>query len=74
VRGKRPTKNHLFAAIFCYVQLQTFATTQAIMNRYQIRRELFKNAIAPFISGFTLGKESLNPLFCLPSMRNFYKS
>jgi hypothetical protein len=63
VRGKQATNNHLFAAIFGYVQLQTLTKTQAIMNCYQIRHELFKNVIASFISEFILGKESLNPLF-----------
>lgn len=63
VRGKQATKNHLFAAIYGYVQLQRLTTTQALMNCYQIRHELFKNVIASFISEFIIGKESLNPLF-----------
>lgn len=63
VRGKQATKNHLFAAIYGYVQLQRLTTTQALMNCYQIRHELFKNVIASFISEFISGKESLSPLF-----------
>ena len=63
VRGKQATKNHLFAAIYGYVQLQRLTTTKVIMNCYQIRYELFKDIIASFISEFIIGKENLNPLF-----------
>ena len=63
VRGKQATKNHLFAAIYGYVQLQRLTTNKTIKNCYQIRHELFKNVIAAFISEFSCGKEYLNPLF-----------
>ena len=63
VRGEQATKNHLFAAIYSYVQLQKLTTVQAITDCYQVRRELFKKVVRSFISEFFLGKESLNPLF-----------
>jgi hypothetical protein len=63
VRGKQATKNHLFAAIYGYVQLQRLTTNKTITNCYQIRNELFKNVITTFVSEFMIGKTSLNPLF-----------
>jgi hypothetical protein len=63
VRGKQATKNHLFAAIYGYVQLQRLTANKIIKNGYQIRHELFKNVITAFISEFSCGKEYLNPVF-----------
>ncbi len=63
VRGKQATKNHLFAAIYGYVQLQRLTTNNTITNCYQIRHELFKKVVATFISEFIIGKKSLNPFF-----------
>jgi hypothetical protein len=63
VRGKQATKNHLFAAIYGYVQLQRLTTVQAIADCYQLRRELFKKVVRSFISEFFIGQERLNPLF-----------
>jgi hypothetical protein len=63
VRGKQATKNHLFAAIFGYVQLQRLTTIKSISDCYQIQRELFTNVVKSFISEFLIGKENLNPLF-----------
>ena len=63
MRGKQATKNHLFAAIYGYVQLQRLTTVQAIADCYQVRRELFKKVVRSFISEFFIGQESLNPLF-----------
>ena len=63
VRGKQETKNHLFAAIYGYVQLQRFTVNKTIKNGYQIRHELFKNVITAFISEFSREKENLNPVF-----------
>ncbi|UOA10070.1 transposase [Methylobacter sp. S3L5C] len=62
VRGKQATKNHLFAAIYGYFQLQRLTTNKTIMNCYQIRHELFKKVVATFISEFIIGNESLNPV------------
>ncbi|MFI3188504.1 MAG: transposase, partial [Methylococcales bacterium] len=63
VRGKQAIKNHLFAAICGYVQLQRLTSMQSITDCYQVRRELFTNVVKSFISEFLGGKENLNPLF-----------
>jgi Transposase DDE domain len=63
VRGKQATKNHLFAAIYGFVQLQRLTTIQAITDCYQVRRELFKKVVSSFISECVFATNSLNPLF-----------
>lgn len=63
VRGKQAIKNHLFAAICGYVQLQRLTSTQSITDCYQVRRELFTNVVKSFISDFLVGNKNLNPLF-----------
>jgi len=63
VRGKQAIKNHLFAAICGYVQLQRLTSMQSITDCYQVRRELFTNVVKSFISEFLVGKENLSPLF-----------
>jgi hypothetical protein len=68
VRGKQATKNHLFAAIYSYVQLQRLTTIQAIKDCYHLRRELFTDVVRSFVSEFLIGKENLNPLF-LPTVK-----
>ena len=63
VRGKLATKNHLFAAILGFVQLQRLTTIQAIKDCYQIQRELFTNVVRSFISECVFNTQRLNPLF-----------
>ena len=63
VRGKQATKNHLFAAICGFVQLQKLTAIRAIKDCYEVRRELFKNVVRSFISEFVIDKENLQPLF-----------
>ena len=63
VRGKTAVKNHLFAAICGYVELQRLKTLDVISNCYKLRRELFNEIIASFIDVFVQGKEHLNPKF-----------
>lgn len=63
VRGKTAVKNHLFAAIYGYVELQRLKTVDIISNCYKLRRELFNEIIASFIAAFAQGKEHLNPKF-----------
>ena len=63
VRGKQATKNHLFAAIVGFVQLQRLTTIQAIKDCYQIQRELFTNVVRSFISECVFNTQRLNPLF-----------
>ena len=60
---KTAVKNHLFAAICGYVELQRLKAVDVISNCYKLRRELFNEIIASFIEVFTQGKEHLNPKF-----------
>ena len=63
VRGKIAVKNHLFAAICGYVELQRLKAVDIISNCYKLRRELFNEIISSFIEVFAQGKEHLNPKF-----------
>jgi hypothetical protein len=63
VRAKQATRNHLFASIFAYVQLQRLTTIEAIKNCYQVRRDLFSNVVRSFISECVFTTNSLNPSF-----------
>jgi hypothetical protein len=63
VRGKTAVKNHLFAAIYGYVELQRLKAVDIISNCYKLRRELFNEIISSFIEVFAQGKEHLNPKF-----------
>lgn len=63
VRGKQAVKNHIFSALFGYVQLQIMQTRELIQNCYRLRRDLFNEVIASFIQSFSLGLERLNPQF-----------
>lgn len=63
VRGKTAVKNHLFAAILGYVELQRLRAADLISNCYRLRRELFNDVITSFINTFVQGKEHLNPKF-----------
>lgn len=63
VRGKTAVKNHLFAAICGYVELQRLKAVDIISNCYKLRRELFNEIIASFIGVFAQGKEHFNPKF-----------
>lgn len=63
VRGGQAIKNHLFAAIYGYVQLQRLKAIDLIDNCYRLRRDLFNDVIAAFIADFMPGKDSLNPQF-----------
>lgn len=63
VRGKQATKNHLFAAILGFVQLQRLTTIQAIKDCYQVRRELFTKVVRSFISECVFNMQGLAPFF-----------
>jgi hypothetical protein len=63
VRTKTPILNHVFASLCSYVHLQQMRFDDLIRNAYQWRRDLFKEVVAAFISGFMDGKEHLNPQF-----------
>jgi hypothetical protein len=63
VRGSQAIKNHLFAAIYGYVQLQRLKALDLIRNCYRLRRDLFNEVIAAFIVDFMPGREHLSPHF-----------
>jgi len=63
VRGKIAVKNHLFAAIFGYIELQRLRAMDVITNCYKLRRELFNEVIASFIGSFAPGIEHMNSKF-----------
>lgn len=63
VRGKTAVKNHLFAAICGYVELQRLKVTEVLTNCYALRRELFNEVIANFIKSFAPTMKRLHPQF-----------
>ena len=63
VRGNVAIKNHLFAAICGYVQLQRLRAMDVISNCYRLQRDLFTEVIASFIAGFMPTIQHLNPQF-----------
>ena len=63
VRSKVAVKNHLFAAICGYVELQKLRAMDMISNCYRLRRELFNEVISSFIETFAQAKQHLNPIF-----------
>jgi len=63
VRGKIAVKNHLFAAICGYVELQKLRAMDVISNCYKLRRDLFNDVIASFIEMFAPSMKHLNSKF-----------
>lgn len=63
VRSKTAIKNHLFAAICGFVQLQKLSFAAVINNCYSMQRNLFKDVIASFIGTFMPNMAHLNPEF-----------
>jgi hypothetical protein len=66
VRQPTAIRNHVFAAICGYVQLQRLRANDVIRNCYRLKRELFNEIIAAFIQTFTPNLEHLNPQFQPP--------
>lgn len=63
VRSKGAIKNHLFAAICGFVQLQKLSFTVVINNCYSAQRNLFKDVVASFIGTYMPKMTHLNPEF-----------
>jgi len=63
VRSKGAIKNHLFAAICGFVQLQKLSFAAVINNCYSLQRNLFKDVIASFIGTCIPTMAHLNPEF-----------
>lgn len=63
VRSPQAIRNHLFAALCGYVQLQQMRVTNLISNCYGLQRHLFDDVIASFIQAFMASKELFRPQF-----------
>lgn len=63
VRTMAAIRNHVFAAICGYVQLQRLCLMDVFKNCYQLQKSLFNGVVAQFIRSFMPGKEHLNPQF-----------
>jgi hypothetical protein len=63
VRTQGAIKNHIFAALCSFVQLQQMRLHLFIQNAYQWQRELYSNVIAEFIRAFSPTLEHLNSQF-----------
>jgi len=63
VRREGAIRNHLFAAICGFVQLQKLSFAEVINNCYSLQRNLFKDVIASFIGSFMPNRAHLNPQF-----------
>ena len=61
VRNEQPIRNHIFAAICSFVQLQKMRADKVISNVYQHQRDLYKDVVATFIDSFAKGKDYLLP-------------
>lgn len=60
VRGEIAVKNHIFSAIFGFAKLQTLRATELISNCYRLRRDLFNQVIASFISTMSPSMDHMN--------------
>jgi hypothetical protein len=56
-------KNHLFAAICGYVQLQPLRAMDIISNGYRLQRDVFNGLIASSHTRFMPTMQHLNPQF-----------
>ncbi len=63
VRGPQPIRNHIFAALCGYVQLQQMRVTNLISNCYDLQRHLFDEVITSFIQAFMASKDLFRPQF-----------
>lgn len=63
VRSKTAIRNHLFAALCGYVQLQKLSAMSLIDNCYSVQRNLFNEVIAAFIGTLIPTMAHLNPEF-----------
>ena len=63
VRRPPAIRNHIFAALCGYVQLQQMCVTNMISNCYRLQRHLFDEVITSFIQTFMATKDLLPPQF-----------
>jgi Transposase DDE domain len=53
VRNENPIKNHIFCALKAFVKLECMRLNEVISHWYEIRRDLYLNAMRTFIIGAT---------------------
>jgi hypothetical protein len=63
VRGQVAIRNHIFAAIYGYVQLQRMCAMDLLSNCYRLQRNLFNDVMASFIKSIMPSMENLNSQF-----------
>ena len=67
VRTETAIRNHIFAAILGFVQLQKMCVSELISNCYKLQRELFNKVVAEFIQKLVPEIKNLEPEF-IPSV------
>ena len=63
VRGEAGVRNHVFAALSGYIQLQKMSLAQLITNTYALHRDLFNEVISDFIGQTASTIKGLLPEF-----------
>lgn len=63
VRTDTAIRNHLFAALCGFVQLQKMKTAEVISNAYRWKRELYREVVASFTKDFASSLSHLNTKF-----------
>lgn len=63
VRTEIAIRNHIFASLLGFVQLQKMCVAELISNCYELQRELFVGVITNFIKTFIPGIKNISPEF-----------
>lgn len=63
VRTEVAIRNHIFAALLGFVQLQKMCTSELISNCYRLQRDLFNGVITNFIKTLVPEIKNLDPQF-----------
>jgi hypothetical protein len=63
VRAMSAIRNHVFASICGYVQLQRLCLLDVLKNCYQLQRNLFNGIVAEFVRSFMPSGKHLEPQF-----------
>jgi hypothetical protein len=63
VRTEVAIRNHIFASLLGFVQLQKMCTAELISNCYRLQRDLFNDVITNFIKTLIPEIKNLNPQF-----------
>ena len=63
VRSETGVRNHIFASLLAYVQLQKMCLSDLISNFYKLQRDLFNSVISGFIENLIPEIKNLLPEF-----------